>query len=76
MHRTLIRVIKRKDAGVPANAKTQSNYEPKQTAVCSEEKIERLLHRKLANTVSEWIAERRINNRVEEGAALRRIFGT
>ncbi len=76
MHKTLIKVIKRKDARVPANVKTQSKYEPKQTAVCSEEKIERLLHRKLANTVSEWIAERRTNNRIEENASLRSIFGT
>ena len=76
MNKTSIKIIKRKDAPVAANGETQNLHEPKLTAAFSEEKIERLLHRKLANTVSEWIAERRTNNRAEENASLRRIFGT
>ena len=76
MHKIPIKVIKRKDERVSANVKSQSTYEPKPTDVYSEEKIERSLHRKMADTVSGWIAERRINNRIEENSALRRLFRT
>ncbi len=75
MNKISIKVIKRKDAVVMANVKTQSTCETKPTAAFSEEKIERRLHRKMADTVSNWIAERRENNRAEEISAIRRMFG-
>ena len=59
-----------------ANGKTQSLCETKPTAAFSEEKIERSLHRKMADTVSNWIAERRENNRAEEILAIRLMFGS
>ncbi len=76
MNRTSIKVIKRKNARVPANVKTQSICETKTTAAFSEEKIEHRLHCKIADTVSNWIAERRENRRAEEVSAIGRMFGS
>lgn len=59
-----------------ANDKTQNLFKPRLAAVMSKEKIERRLHRKMAGTVSNWIAERRENNRAEEVLAIRRMFGS
>ena len=76
MNKTSIKVIKRKDMSVRANIKAQNICEIKTTAtVFSEEKIERKLHRKMADTVSNWIAERRENKRSEEISAFRKLFG-
>ena len=75
MNKILIKVIKRKDARVPATAETQSPCEQKPDATASKEKIERGLHHKMVNTVSNWISERRENNRIEKIAAIRRLFG-
>ncbi|MDQ3181873.1 MAG: hypothetical protein M3Q33_15320, partial [Acidobacteriota bacterium] len=71
-----IKVIKQKDVAVSALAKTQSMRQPKQEAAFGEEKIERRLRRKMAETVSNWISERREKNRAEEILAIRRIFGS
>ncbi len=58
-----------------ANVKTQNLPEPKLVATMSEEKIERRLHSKMADTVSNWVSERRENNRAEEISAIRKMFG-
>ena len=76
MNKTSIKIIKRKDAEVMANVKAQSTCETKPMPAFSEEKIERRLHRKMADMVSNWIAERRENNRAEEISAIRRMFGS
>ena len=76
MNRTLVKIVKRKDARVSADVKTQNTGETKLTATFGEEKIERRLHRKMADTVSNWIAERRENNRDEEVSAIRMMFGS
>ena len=76
MNKTSIKIIKRKDAEAMANDKTQDLSEPKLVATMSGEKIERRLHRMMADTVSNWIAERRKNNRAEEVSAIRRVFGS
>ena len=76
MNKTSIKVIKRKDSEVMANAEAQNACEQKQVAaLVSDEKIERHSRREIVNTVSTWISERRENNRVEEIAAIRKIFG-
>jgi hypothetical protein len=72
---TSIKVIKRKDASVALNGETQSTSEPELLATMSGEKNERRLHRKIADTLSNWIAERRENNRAEEISAIRKLFG-
>ena len=59
-----------------ANDKAQDLPEPKLAATMSGEKIERGLHGKMADTVSNWIAERRENNRAEEISAIRMMFGS
>ncbi len=76
MNKTSIKIIKRKDAEAMANDKTQDLSEPKLVATMGGEKIERHLHCKMADTVSNWIAERRENNRAEEISAIRRMFGS
>ena len=76
MNKTSIKVIKRKDTEVMANDKTQNLSEPKLVATMSGEKIERRLHRKMADKVSNWISERRENNRAEEISAIRKMFGS
>jgi len=75
VNKTLIKIIKRKDAEAVVNVKTQNSDETKPTARFSEEKIERRLHRKMANTVSNWISERGENNRIKEISAIRKLFG-
>lgn len=74
MNKTSIKIIKRKDAEAMANDKTQDLSEPKLAAM-SGEKVERRMHRKMADTVSNWIAERRENKRSEEMSAFRKLFG-
>jgi len=75
MKNTSIKVIKRKDAEVIAAAQIQDLREPKQAAPVSKEKIERRSRRELVDTISNWIFERRENNRVEKIAAIHKIFG-
>jgi len=75
VNRTSIKIIKRKDAEVMANVKAQSTSETKQMPVFSEEKIERRLHRKMADRVSNWIADRKEDNRIKEISAIRKLFG-
>ncbi len=75
MNKTSIRIIKRKDAEAAANDKTQDLSGQKLAAAMIEEKIEPRLHRKMADTVSNWIAERRENKRSEEVSAFRKLFG-
>ncbi len=41
----------------------------------SGENVERSLHRKMADTVSNWITEQRENKRSEEISAFRKLFG-
>ena len=75
MNKTSIKIIKRKDAETAANVKTQSSCKTKSAAAMSGEKVERSLHRKMADTVSSWIAEQRENKRTEEISAFRKLFG-
>lgn len=75
MNKTSIKIIKRKDVKALANFKTQDLSESKLAAAMSGEKIEQQLHRKMADTVSSWIAECRKNNRAEEVSAFRKLFG-
>jgi hypothetical protein len=72
--KTLIKVIKRKDVEVLVNTKTKTTSETEPTTKFNEEKVERRLHRKMANTVSNWISERKENNRIKEISAIRRLF--
>ncbi len=58
-----------------ANAGTQNLREPKQAAAFGEVKIERRLHRKMAGTVSNWIADRKESSRTKEISAIRKLFG-
>ncbi len=58
-----------------ANVKAQSTCETKPMPAFSEEKIERRLHRKMADTVSNWIADRKEDNRIKEISAIRKLFG-
>ena len=75
MNKILIKVIKRKEAEVMRNVELESVCEPKPAATLSKEKIERNLHRKIVDTVSNWISERRENNRIEDSSAIRKMFG-
>ena len=77
MNKTSIKVIKRKDAEATANARIQNAREPKQTATPDEEKIKRRSQREIVGTVSNWISERRENNRIEieKDAVNSEIFG-
>ena len=75
MNKTSIKVIKRGDLEALVNDKIQSLSKSKLAETMSEEKIERGLHRKMTDTVSNWIAERRKNNRREEVSAFRQLFG-
>jgi len=76
MNRKSIKVIKRKDLGVSADAETQTTSEPEASSALSEVKIERNLQRKIADTVSNCITERRKNKRAEEISAIQRMFGS
>ena len=75
MNKTLIKIIKRKDAEMMANAKTQGACQPNQAAPVSEEKTEWCSRRQIVGTISNWISERRENNRTEQIAAIRKMFG-
>jgi hypothetical protein len=75
VNRTSIKIIKRKDAEAMANDKTQDLPKLKVAAAMSGKRIERRLHRKMADTVSNWIAERKENNRTKEISAIRKLFG-
>jgi Mg/Co/Ni transporter MgtE len=75
VNKTSIKIIKRKDAEAAANVEAQNLSKQKLAATMSREKIERRLHRKMADTVSNWIAERRENKRSEEVSAFRKLFG-
>ena len=75
MNKTSIKIIKRKDAQIMVNTKTQSAFEPKQSASVSEEKTRRRARREIVATVSDWISERRENNHIEEITAIRKMFG-
>ena len=75
LNKTSIKIIKRKDAEAAVKVKIQDANEIKPTAEFSEEKVERRLHRKLADTVSNWIADRKENNRTNEISAIRKLFG-
>ena len=79
MNKTSIKVIKRKDQVVAASVQTRNLRESKQSAAVvalGEEKTERWLYRKMADTVSSWIAERRKNKRREEMLAIRNLYGS
>ena len=75
MNKTSIKIIKRKDVEAAAGGKAQYLSESKFAATMSGKKNERRLHRKMANTVSNWIAERQENKRSEEISAFRKLFG-
>jgi len=75
VNKTAIKIIKRKDAEAAAKGKTQTLSEPKPAAAMRGEKIELHLRRKMTDTVSIWIAERRENKRAEEISAFRKLFG-
>jgi len=75
VNKTSIKIIKRKDAETMINAKTQSAFEPKRAAPFSEEKTRRGARREIVATVSDWISERRENNRTEQINAFRKMFG-
>ena len=75
MDKTAIKIIKRKDTEAAASGKTRNPSDPKPAAAMRGEKIEPHLRRKMADTVSIWIAERRENKRAEEISAFRKLFG-
>ena len=75
MNKTSIKVIKRKDAEAAVNVKPENTCELKLAATMSEEKIERNVHRRMVDTVTNWISERRDNNRLETVSAIRKLFG-
>ena len=75
MNKASIRIIKRKDAEAAADVKTQNTRETKSAAAMSREKVELSLRRKVAETVSNWISERKENNRSKEISAIRKLFG-
>lgn len=75
MNKTSIKVIKRKDAEAAVNVKTENTGDLKSAATMSREKIERHLHRRMVDTVTNWISERRENNRLETVSAIRKLFG-
>jgi hypothetical protein len=74
MNKATIKIIKRKDAKAAANIKSQSLGETK-SAVIIVEKVERSLHCKMAETVTNWISEGKENNRIKEISAIRKLFG-
>jgi predicted ATP-binding protein involved in virulence len=66
VNKTSIKIIKRKEAEAAAEVKTQNAGETKSAAAMSERKFERSLHRKMADTVSNWIAEQRKINALKK----------
>ena len=75
MNKASIKIIKRKDAEAAADVKSQNSCKTKSAAAMSGEKVERSLRRKMAETVSNWISERKENNRTKEISAIRKLFG-
>lgn len=75
MNKTSIKIIKRKDAEAAANVEAQNLSGQKLAARVGGETIEPHSRRKMADTVSNWIAERRENKRSEEISAFRKLFG-
>lgn len=75
MSKTSIKIIKRKDAEIMANAKAQKTRKSKQNFPVSEEKAERRAQREIVATVSNWISERVENNRAEQINSFRKMFG-
>ena len=73
MNKTSIKVIKRKDAEAVKSA-CEPNEIVNENNVTAE-KTERRSRREIVDTVSNWITERKENNRHEEIAAIRKIFG-
>ena len=71
-----LKIIKRKDAESMASDKTQHLSEPTLVATMSREKTERCLNRVMADTVSNWIDECRVNNRAGEASAIRIMYGS
>ena len=76
MNKASIKIIKRKDAEAAADIEIQDTHETKSAAAMSGGKGERSLRRKMADTVSKWIVERRKNKRSEEVSAIRNLFGS
>jgi Holliday junction resolvase-like predicted endonuclease len=62
MNKTAIKIIKRKDVEAAVELKTQNTGETNLAAVRNRKNFERRLHRKIAHTVSNWIAKRRESN--------------
>jgi hypothetical protein len=75
MNKTSIKIIKRKDVRAEANARKQDSSGLKLSAEMNGEKSERSSRRKMADTISKWIVERRENRRSEEISAFRKLFG-
>ena len=71
----MIKIIKRKDLEAMTNAKAQSVCEPEHSTPVSEEKNERRSRRVLIDAISNWIPDRKTNNRIAEVAAVRKFFG-
>lgn len=74
MNKRLLKIIKRQDVKAAPDARTENAGEPKQDSIISEEKSESRLRRELVKEISKWISERGKNNRLEEVAAIRRLF--
>lgn len=75
MNKTAIKIIKRKDTEAAAEVKTQNSCKTKSADATDGEKLERSLQRKMADTVSNWISERREKSRIKEISAIRQLFG-
>ena len=74
MNKAKIKIIKRRDAEKITKTEIQ-NTRAMKYASASREKADRRLHRKVADTVSNWIAERRENNRNQQVSAIRKLLG-
>lgn len=70
MTKTLIKIVKRKDLAIIADAAIQNVGIAPQTETLTEKKIESRLRREIAGTISSWINERRENSRREEIIAI------
>ena len=70
--KSAIKVFKRKDL----EQAIHHTSEPKMVEQTEDEtKTERRSHRELADTITNWVVERRERSRVEEIEAIRTIFG-
>jgi hypothetical protein len=72
--KTLIKIIKRKDAEAKAAAEILTSYNSDPIPFHSKEAEARTLRRKMDTTVSSWIAERRDNHRIEKEAAMQAML--